>query len=241
MCTILFSYRPGPDKRLVLLANRDEFYDRPTASAANWKDSPEIYAGRDLAAGGTWLGVTESGRIAAVTNYRDPDQESGDLSRGNLVADFLRSDKSTEAYLRKVESEANRYTGFNLIAGRIGDNADELYYFSNRAEGVKQLAYGLYGLSNHLLDTPWPKIRLGKARFSGILERDQDDLEEYFEILADRNLASDSELPDTGIGYEKEKLLSSIFIETPIYGTRSSTVVIIRDSGRIEFEERVAV
>jgi uncharacterized protein with NRDE domain len=241
MCTILFSYGPDPKGRLILLANRDEFYERPTVPAAWWADHPEIYAGRDLVAGGTWLGVTSNGKVAAVTNYRDPSQPKGELSRGALVSEFLLSDSGTEDYLKEVLREGGRYTGFNLIAGRFGGGEGELFYCSNRAEGIRKLEHGLYGLSNHLLDTPWPKVRRGKDRFAEILENRSPDAGDLFKILADRAPASDHELPDTGVGVETEKVLSPIFIETPSYGTRSSTVVIFSDSVGFEFEERVFV
>lgn len=239
MCTILFSYRPGPGDRLVLLANRDEFYDRPTAPAGNWEDAPEIYAGRDLVAGGTWLGVTRSGRIAAVTNFRDPKQKPGTLSRGNLVADFLRTDSAPRPYLEVVHQSASNYSGFNLLVGDIF-SADSLFYYSNRGEGIRKLEYGLYGLSNHLLDTPWPKVSRGKMLFRELLEEGASD-EQFLSILEDRTIAPDEELPDTGVGIEKERLLSPIFIKTPVYGTRSSTVVVFSGDGGIRFEEKVHV
>ena len=239
MCTILFSFTPVSGERLVLLANRDEFYNRPTAPAGTWEDAPEVYAGRDLVAGGTWLGVTNSGRIAAVTNYRDPGQEPGELSRGALVADFLKGDADPLDYLSEIEKHADRYTGFNLIVGDILGPAS-LFYFSNRGSGIKELGPGLYGLSNHLLDTPWPKVRRGKKVLRELLDRSapEDDL---FDLLADRTKAPDEELPDTGVGIEIERQLSPIFIETPVYGTRSSTVVRFSEKGEIRFDERVHV
>jgi len=239
MCTILFSFRSVPGERLVLLANRDEFYNRPTAAAGTWEDAPDVYAGRDLVAGGTWLGVTGSGRIAAVTNYRDPGQAPGELSRGALVADFLKGDASPREYLREIEKNAGRYTGFNLIVGDIL-GAGSLFYFSNRGEGIEELGTGLYGLSNHLLNTPWPKVRRGKERLRELLDRGAPE-RDLFGLLADRTIAPDEELPDTGVGIEIERQLSPIFIETPIYGTRSSTVVRFSDEGGISFEEKVHV
>lgn len=241
MCTILFSFCQREEEPLILLANRDEFYDRPSRPAERWTDDPGILAGRDLVGKGTWLGVTDSGRIAAVTNYRDPEQERGSRSRGALVADFLRSDDPPEEYLERVRAEAAEYTGFNLLAGIFSENAPELFYFSNRGGSILRLGPGLYGLSNHLLDTPWPKTVRGKDLLRSTMNGSGDRKEAYFDLLSDRTLADDELLPDTGVGYEKEKLLSAIFIETPVYGTRCSTVVVFRNDGSFDFEERVFV
>lgn len=240
MCTVLFSFGEEAREPLVFLANRDEFYERPTLPAARWPDEPGIFGGRDLVGGGTWLGISDSGKIAAVTNYRDPGQDRGSRSRGELVAGFLRSEEDAKTYMDRVEADRNSYTGFNLLAGEFGNSGNRLFYFSNRGGPVTELAPGLYGLSNHLLDTPWPKVSRGKKRLNELLKFGSEK-EGYFRLLADRSPAEDDELPDTGIGYEKEKLLSSIFIETPIYGTRCSTVVIYRKEGGFDLEERVFV
>lgn len=241
MCTVLFSYGQLKEWPLIFLANRDEFYDRPTKSAARWEDHPEIVAGRDLVGGGTWLGITDSGRIAAVTNYRDPLQEKGTRSRGLLVTDYLLSDYTPEGHLASVSDHAGEFTGFNLLAGWFKSGSTELSYFSNRSEGIARLEPGLYGLSNHLLDTPWPKVERGKRLLEKALRSGSPDIEELFGILADRTPADDDSLPDTGVGHEIEKLLSSIFIESPVYGTRSSTVVMIDGDGRMDLQEKVYV
>lgn len=241
MCVIYLAYKQHPDYPLILLANRDEFYDRPTAQAAYWDDFSEIYAGRDLVAGGTWLGVTKTGRFAAVTNYRDPKAPTGTTSRGNLVADFLRSDIPAADYLSKVQAAAHRYSGFNLIVGELNKLTTEIFYFSNRGAGIKKLEHGIYGLSNHLLDAPWPKVADGKARFIEIITAAELRKESLFELLSDRTLAAHEDLPDTGIGYEREKALSAIFIKTPNYGTRSSTVLTFDREFNFEFEERAFV
>lgn len=240
MCTILFSYKQQDRPALLLLANRDEFYERPTRAADRWEDHPGILAGRDLVGGGTWLGVNDSGKLAAVTNYRDPDQARGSRSRGALVADFLKSEQGPQEYLESVKREQDFYTGFNLIAGQFGDGGSRLLYFSNRGGGILKLGPGSYGLSNHLLDTPWPKVVRGKERLDALMSRDAED-DTFFELLSDRTPAKDGDLPDTGIGYKKEKLLSSIFIETPIYGTRSSTLVRWTEEKGFELKERVWV
>ena len=239
MCVIFFAYRVHPRYPLVLLANRDEFYERPTAPAAAWDDAPEVFAGRDLVHGGTWLGVTKAGRFAAVTNYRDPQAPRGRLSRGALVGDFLRASTPPEDYLAAVRSRADDYSGFNLLVGEIAAAGSRLAYYSNRQDEIITLAPGIYGLSNHLLDTPWPKVEKGKRALRSLLAADAPDKERLFAILADRTLARDEDLPETGIGYEREKLLSSIFIETPVYGTRSSSLVTVDENLQIKLEEIV--
>ena len=241
MCIVFLAYNVHPDHPLVLIANRDEYYARPTAAAANWKDHPDIFAGRDLAAGGTWLGITNHGRIAALTNYREPGAPKGSVSRGDLVAGFLKSNKSAEEYLAGVEGRKHDYSGFNLLVGEFSPARTELFYFSNRGDGVQKLSPGVYGLSNHLLDTAWPKVRGGKTRFRYLVNSPSLEIDQLFDLLADGSVAADAELPDTGIGYEREKALSAIFIKTPIYGTRSSTVVTFDRSFAGKLEERVFV
>lgn len=241
MCVIFFAYNQHPEFPLILLANRDEFYNRPTKAARIWEDFPDILAGRDLVGGGTWLGVSKRGRFAAVTNYRDPSAQTGKLSRGNLVADFLKSREPAEIYLQNIQSTAREYSGFNLLVGEINALKNEVFYFSNRGGQIEKLKAGLYGLSNHLLDTPWRKVENGKAGLAKIIRQDDFTKESFFELLSDESLADDADLPDTGIGYEKEKLLSAVFIKTPIYGTRCSTVLIFDKSFQPSFEERIFV
>ena len=241
MCIIFLAYNNHPKHPLIVLANRDEFYNRPTAAAARWQDHPHVTAGRDLVAGGTWLGVTDGGKFAAVTNFRDPNSLTGSLSRGRLVADFLIGEDTAETHIDKVAENAHRYSGFNLLAGEIGKGRNELFYFSNRGEGAKKLEPGIYGLSNHLLNTSWPKVSTGIRRFSAIVAQPQISKADCFALLADTTIADDSELPDTGIGLTRERVLSSIFIRTPGYGTRSSTVVLFDKNSEVEFEEKVFV
>lgn len=241
MCVIFAAYKQHRKYPLILLANRDEFYDRPTASAAHWEDDLRIYAGRDQVAGGTWIGISTEGRFAAVTNYRDPRAAPGERSRGALVADHLSSEGSTESYLEGVAANASRYSGFNLLAGRMTKKVNELFYFSNRGDGIKKLGSGIYGLSNHLLNTAWPKVSNGLAHFSDLVKQDEIRLDECFDLLDDKTLAADEELPDTGIGIDKERLLSPIFIRTPVYGTRSSTVVLYSNEAGLTLDERVFV
>lgn len=236
MCLILFAYEAHPDYRLILAANRDEFYERPTEPAAFWEDDSGVLAGRDLRCGGTWLGMTRAGRFAAVTNYRGPDEQRPDApSRGALVASFLRAHEAPDAFLARLAPKADRYNGFNLLAG----DAQHLYYFSNRAAAVRRLSAGVYGLSNDLLDTPWPKVEAGKAALRRVLEGPVT-TEALLALLADPAPAPDERLPDTGVGLEWERVLSPRFIATPAYGTRSSTVLLIGYDGRVTFVERTA-
>lgn len=220
-----------------MLANRDEFYSRPTETAKNWVDFPNIFGGRDLVGGGTWLGVNKFGKFSAVTNYRNPNAPTGSRSRGDLVADFLKSDESAEGYLNKIGKKANEFSGFNLLVGEISSQKDELFYFSNQNNELRELPAGIYGLSNHLLNTPWQKVTKGR-QFLAEKIKHEFSKEAFFQLLSDETLADDNDLPDTGVGYEREKFLSAIFIKTPIYGTRSSAILTIDRSGQLNFIER---
>ena len=236
MCLILLALDSHPDYGLVVAANRDEFYDRPTAPAALWDDAPSVLAGRDLKAGGTWLGVDERGRFAAVTNYRQGQREpDAPRSRGLLVSEFLTANVGAREYFERVSADSELYNGFNLIGGE----GRELFYFSNREGRVRALEPGVYGLSNHLLDTAWPKVSATKSALQVLLARDPGELvPQLFELLADRRQAEDHLLPRTGVSVEWERLLSAAFIVSDDYGTRSSTVVLVGRDGRIVFEER---
>lgn len=225
---------------MILLANRDEYYERPSTAAAYWDDHPDIYAGRDLVGGGTWLGVTQSGRFAAVTNYRDPLAPTGERSRGDLVAEFLKRDVSAQSYLQQIYQNADEYSGFNLIVGKIGQRS-ELFYYSNRGGDQQELAPGIYGLSNHLLDTRWPKVAKGKDAFTDLLKSGDLSTDSFFGILSDGTLANDENLPSTGIPFATEKALSAIFIKTEGYGTRCSTVLKFDRNFEWSLEERVFV
>jgi uncharacterized protein with NRDE domain len=225
-----------PDYRLILAANRDEFYSRPTAPLDYWADYPGVLAGRDLKGNGTWLGVTQSGRIAAITNYRDPAAHMQTApSRGILARNYLTTNSPPQRYLKEVSKKGNTYNGFNLIVGDAGG----LFYYSNRTSPIHNLKPGLYGISNHLLDTSWPKVKKGKIRLQGQFDgREKINLEKIFEILFDSSLPPDDELPDTGVGLNRERILSPLFIISPDYGTRSSSVVLIDRSGQVAFWER---
>jgi len=234
MCLITFSFRQSSAYPFVFLSNRDEFLDRPTAPMGFWKDAPEVLAGRDLRGGGTWLGLTRAGRFATVTNYREVGRAKPDApTRGRLTVRFLLGDDPPAAFLDRLAPEAGRYHGFNLLVGAGG----ALHYFSNRG-ARRALGPGLYGLSNHLLDTPWPKVVRAKTMLASILDEERIEPEALFALLADETKAPDDELPDTGVGLEWERLLSSIFIRSPKYGTRASTVVLTNRRGRTDVYER---
>ena len=239
MCLIVFAYRKNPQYPLILLANRDEFYNRPTESLHYWKDAPDVYAGKDLVGGGTWLGITRGGRFAAVTNYREAGAQRGTFSRGNLVSDFLKNSESVADYLESVKADSTKFSGFNLLVGTFSEETSELGYFSNRDEEIKILDAGIYGLSNHLLDTPWQKVRKAKADLSEILAINQKaQTEQFFTLLQDKTPAPEQDLPDTGVGLELEKILSPMFIETPVYGTRCSSVVLYDEIAGLTLTER---
>lgn len=239
MCVIYLAFHHHPDYPLILLANRDESYDRPSAAAAYWDDQPDIFGGRDLVGGGTWLGVTRSGRFAAVTNYRDPSAPQGERSRGDLVAEYLKSDMPPAHYLDLIRKIGGDFSGFNLLVGKIGKTS-ELHYYSNRGS-QRELAQGIYGLSNHLLDTPWPKVAKGKAAFAELLNSREISTESFFDILADEKPAKDLELPSTGVPFATEKALSAIFIKMQGYGTRCSTVLKFDKNYEWSLNERVFV
>jgi uncharacterized protein with NRDE domain len=236
MCLILTALDSHRNYPLVIAANRDEFYDRPTAPAAFWEDHPWILGGRDLRAGGTWLGIDRRGRFAAVTNYRQGEREpAAPRSRGRLVSDYLAADIDARTHVAQVERDATLYNGFNLLAG----NARELHYFSNREGRTRPLGAGIYGLSNHLLDTDWPKVTSSKSALRVLLSEEGTELvPNLFALLSDRGQAVDESLPRTGIGLEWERLLSSAFIASREYGTRSSTIVLVGRDGGVVFVER---
>ena len=235
MCLILLSYRQHARYPLVIAANRDESYDRPSLPAHFWEEAPWILAGRDLVGGGAWFGITRAGRLAAVSNIRDPKRaQENARSRGLLVSEFLRGDLLPRPYLAEVARQGPRYNGFNLLAG----DQNEIAYYNNRSGEILTLAPGLYGLSNHRLDTPWPKVKNAKAALAKILRMPAVDPEAILEMLADRSLPPDDCLPDTGVGLVRERVLASIFIASENYGTRCSSVLIQDRDRRVSFVER---
>ena len=241
MCLIVISFNPSTELKLLALANRDEFYERPSLQAHFWKDQEGVLAGRDEQAGGTWFGVHASGRFAAVTNYREPGVVvEGALSRGNLVSDFLNGDQSAGAYMKTIELNADRYNGFNLLAF----DTENLFYFSNRSGAPpSRLPKGTYGLSNHLLDTPWPKVVKLKKRFGEACDKAKNADEiwsnsSFLDLITDESVAKDIDLPETGVPLDWERTLSAMLIKSEQYGTRCSTMVSVTKSNQIRFAEK---
>jgi len=234
MCLILFAHRPAEQIPLLVLANRDEFYDRPTAAAGPWDECRELIAGRDLVSGGSWFGARDT-RWASVTNIREGLRQShSHRSRGWLVRDYLLGKASPHAFLAELAGQAGEFAGFNLLLGA----GEELWYGNNRGVAGRPLEPGLYGLSNHLLDTPWPKVLRGKQAMADLLAAPRLDRERAFAILADTSYAPDDVLPDTGIPLELERALSAAFIVRDNYGTRCSTLLARRSDGSHLFIER---
>ncbi len=235
MCLILFAYESHPKYKLVVAANRDEFYSRPTSPADFWQDKPEILAGRDLREGGTWMGITTNGRFAALTNYRDPSRNKKTApSRGHLVQRFLDSTMTPSAYIDQIPDAGKEYNGFNLL---IGEH-DSLYYYSNREQILRPVSPGIHGLSNALLNDPWPKVIKGKQALEMALQHDEVKPEQLFAILVDQEPVEDQELPDTGVGLEMERGLAPAFVTMSGYGTKTSTVILIDHSDQVRFWER---
>ncbi|GBD87754.1 hypothetical protein BMS3Abin03_01688 [bacterium BMS3Abin03] len=235
MCLIVFAYKSHPKYKFIFAANRDEFYDRPTEQADYWKDHPELLAGKDLQAGGTWMGITRQGRFAAVTNFRDlKNIKENAPSRGKLTLNFLIDNISAEKYYEKIKPTLQDFNGFNLILGSV----DDLYYFSTHTEGLKKLEPGIYGLSNAVLNTPWRKVVQSKEKLSMLLKQDEIHPEELLDMLSNTRLAKDDELPDTGIGLDRERVLSAVFIQSPDYGTRASTAVLVDNDNNVRFAEK---
>lgn len=241
MCLILFALEAHPRYRLVVAANRDEWFHRETEPARFWDEDANVLAGRDLAQRGTWMGITRTGRFAAVTNFREPDRRRDDAkSRGALVSEFLFGRTAPEAFVQQIETDAQQYNGFNFLAADM----HAMRYFSNRVQAGlgagrgSPIGPGVYGLSNHLLDTDWPKVRLGKARLAQVLRDDKIDDGELFELLAHRGPAPESELPSTGVPPERERALSAAHVLLGEYGTRSSTVLLVGRDGWVQFAER---
>ena len=233
MCLALIALHAHPRYPLVIAANRDEFHAR-AADPAHWW-TPEMLAGRDRAGGGTWFGATRAGRWALITNFREGvARDPAAPSRGGLVTQALGAVESAPAVTARASVDGQRFHGFNLLVG----DGPTATYASNRASGALLLGSGISGLSNHLLDTPWPKVLRSKARMAAVLAQRDDPLAACFDLLADRAHANDAALPATGVSPQWERVLSPIFIVTPEYGTRCSTVMTIDDAGTARFIER---
>jgi uncharacterized protein with NRDE domain len=237
MCLILFAYKTSPRWPLILASNRDESYARPTQSAEFWADSNGLLAGRDLDKGGTWLGLTKRGRFAAVTNYREGAQQPNyPKSRGVLVENFLRGHVQSLDYLEQVRSEQHLYAGFGCLLGDLSN----LYFYSNRSDEIECVQTGVHGLSNAFLNTPWPKLEKGKQQLHRLITAESSlNAEVLLEMLADRETFEQDQLPQTGVDSHREKVLSSKFIAVDErYGTKSSTVIMVHESGDAHFVER---
>lgn len=233
MCLIVFAWQCHPDTPLVVAANRDEYLARPASPAHWWTDAPDLLAGRDLEAGGSWMGVSRSGRFAALTNYRDPSrQRPGSPSRGALVRAALHSDAPAEQVLHELAQDCARYADFNLLVGDGGT----LGVLESTTAAVRMLPPGVYGLSNHLLDTPWPKLVKARASLADSLGAAALDAA-LLALLRDATPAPDPHLPNTGISLEWERWLSPAFIRAPGYGTRCSTVVVRERHGTQRLRE----
>lgn len=263
MCLIVFAWQVHGDYPLIVAANRDEFFDRPTAACDYWPEAPAVLAGRDLEAGGSWLGIARDGRFAALTNFREGGKQQPKApSRGPLVADYLTQSTDAEAYLASVAQRAQAYNGFNLLVG----DGQRLGYLCNREEYKEYKEYkaredyedyeghensathgdpgaprwlppGIYGLSNHRLDTPWPKLVSAKAAFTRALEGEPDRAA-LFNLLADREIVADPYLPATGVPQAWERILSAVFVASKDYGTRCSTVLLRHRDGKVRLSER---
>ncbi len=235
MCLITFAWQYHEEYPLIVLANRDEFYKRPTATAEYWKDYPNILAGRDLEAGGTWMGVAKGGRWSALTNYRDLSNIIPDApSRGALTTDFLKSYLSPKEYLSSVKQSQKNYNGYNLLVG----DRHKLYYHNNINHEIIKITPGIYGLSNSLLNTSWPKVEHAKQKLKNALLSTDLDIPTLIDIMIDHDIAPDDQLPSTGVPYEWEKALSAMYITSPEYGTSITTVMQLHRSGRFDFVEQ---
>ena len=246
MCLIVFSWQLIGSYPFISASNRDEYYSRPSAPAAWWTDFPQIFAPRDLLAGGTWMGVAKlpggGHQFAALTNVRDGSAAlDRALSRGQLVADYLKSGAPAQSYIQQIKGGLERYNGFNLLLGEISPARQELYWLSNRyiddPRNGQLLAPGIYGLSNGALDTPWPKVCKTKAELASLLCQNAPQ-EAYFEMLSNTFPAPDHRLPNTGVSLEFERLLSATCIQSENYGTRSSTLLKLNDQFGMEYDER---
>jgi uncharacterized protein with NRDE domain len=238
MCLLIFAHQVDPRYRLVLAANRDEFHARPTAPSTFWPEHPDLLAGRDLEQGGTWMGITRAGRFAAITNYRDPARTSpAPRSRGELPLDYLTGDLDPQSYLLGLRERTQEYAGFNLLVG----DGDSLWYLTNslahQACVPQCLEPGLYGLSNARLDTPWPKVVLGKRRLRALLENNEIDHEDLARVVGDRQLADLEDLRRQGLGNDMDQVLSAQFITAGSYGTRSSTTLWSDRQGVVRWRE----
>lgn len=236
MCILFIGVEQHPNFPLIVAANRDEFHARPTSPSEFWQHHPDVLAGKDLQAGGSWMGVSKQGKLAALTNIRAPGKEREDaVSRGELVTDFLMHEYSDQDYLQKLSQQANNYNGYNLLFGRL----DDLQVYNNFEDSVYRLNKGVYGLSNANLNAPWPKLDLGRSELAKYCQQSAElNIEHLFVLLGNSTKAEDEVLPQTGVPIEWERRLSSIFISSEDYGTRSSTVLLVDSFRQVFWQER---
>ena len=239
MCLLAFAWDTHPRYRLIFAGNRDEYHARSTAAAHWWDGAEGVLGGKDLQAGGSWAAISRAGRFAVVTNYREMRKPpEGALSRGGLVSAFIEDQGRPAEFFEDKAADFARYAGFNLIAGVVSHDRPALHYASNRGAGPIGLEAGIHGVSNHELNTPWPKLKRLTAALSGLMERDTLGAQELFPLLEDRLPAADAELPSTGLDLEQERLLSAPFVANERYGTRSATVILVTRSDEVSFWEK---
>jgi len=235
MCLLVLAFEAHPRHLLAVAANRDEFHHRPADPAHFWPERPDLLAGRDLEGGGTWLGVTRGGRFAALTNFREPGRHLADApSRGGLVTAFLTGDRAPLDFLAELGPRAVAYNGFSLVVG----DGKQLACLSNRGAGPAPISPGVHGLSNHLLDTPWPKVTRSRDRLRELIAGDQVEPASLLDLLSDRNPPADADLPVTGVGLDLERLLGPPCVVSPTYGTRCSTALLVDRDGEVRLVER---
>ncbi|MDQ0216361.1 uncharacterized protein with NRDE domain [Oikeobacillus pervagus] len=235
MCLINLQFKQHPEYKLIIAANRDEFYRRPTKPVHFWEDHPDILAGRDLLQMGTWMGISKTGRFAALTNYRDPNEISeGKKSRGEIIRTFLLSKDHPKDFLFQLDKEKHHYPGFNVIAGTV----DHLFYYGNRYGGIQEVQPGTHSLSNAFLNTPWPKVMRAKEHLANWAKETSAHIPTLFQILQDLTIAPDDTLPETGVSLDWERRLSPIFIQSEEYGTRSSTIVLVDHHNHVTWVEQ---
>lgn len=238
MCLAIIALKALRDWPLIIIANRDELHSRPTLPANPWTDAPHILGGRDLSAGGTWLGLSAKGRLALLTNYREPGQNDPTApSRGQLADEFLRGNALAQDFIAGLQGREKEYNGFNLLLG----DRNGLWYFSNRGDvTAREIKVGVVGLSNASLDTPWPKLKRTRDAIAEHLRENilKPEPARLFGVMADTRSATLEELPDTGVGSEREKLLGSPFIKNERYGTRCTTLIMLRSDGMYTFHEK---
>ena len=236
MCTIVLAYKKHPQYKLILAANRDEFYSRPTKEVHFWEEYENVLAGIDLEKMGTWLGITKEGRFSGVTNYRDNSLNvKNPKSRGNLVKNYLIGEESPLEYMNKVKRENKLYDPYNLLVGSL----NSIYYYSNVSDEIKELEPGVYGLSNHLIDTDWFKVNKAKEKLTSLIEnKDKIYEEDLLSILYNKTIPNDDKLPDTGVGIEWERILAPLFVQSSEYGTRACTIILIDKKDRVTLVEK---